>query len=497
MKGSQLRLRVLNSAEVNPDGEFVLYWMIAARRRHWNFALQRAVRRAKELERPLVILEALRCDYRWASDRIHRFVLQGMADNARSFSGSDASYYPYVETEVGAGRGLLKTLASRACLVVTDDFPAFFLPRMIESAASQVEVRMEAIDSNGLLPLDSSEKPFTTAFSYRAFLQKRVPEALEKAPKRDPLRGVRLPAWKAPSDLKRWPRASEELLEADEEVLARLPIDHDVKPLDLQGGASAGERLARSFVERKLGAYDEDRNHPDEGGSSGLSPYLHFGHVATHGLFELVSKHEDWSVDELSSDTGGKRSGYWGMSASAEAFLDQFLTWRELGYHFCRHVPDYDSYGSLPDWAQETLGEHAKDPREHLYDLEEFEGARTHDELWNAAQRQLVRDGTIHNYLRMLWGKKILEWTHSPQKALEIMIELNNKYALDGRNPNSYSGIFWTLGRFDRAWGPERRVFGKIRYMTSANTRRKVRLKEYLERYGEGTLFDAAADHSA
>jgi len=165
--------------------------------------------------------------------------------------------------------------------------------------------------------------------------------------------------------------------------------------------------------------------------------------------------------------------------------LDELITWREIGYNMCWQRDDYDQYDSLPNWAKQTLAEHADDERPELYDLDDFERARTHDPLWNAAQIQLVREGRIHNYLRMLWGKKILEWSASPQDALAIMIELNNKYALDGRNPNSYSGIFWVLGRYDRAWGPERPIFGKIRYMSSDSTARKVRVGNYLKQYAK------------
>ncbi len=159
------------------------------------------------------------------------------------------------------------------------------------------------------------------------------------------------------------------------------------------------------------------------------------------------------------------------------------MTWRELGFNLCAKRADYDRYESLPLWCRTTLEEHAGDRRSPAYSLAEFETAATHDPLWNAAQVQLVREGRIHNYLRMVWGKKILEWSASPRAALEIMIELNNKYALDGRDPNSYSGIFWILGRYDRAWGPVRPVFGKIRYMSSENTARKVRVKDYVARY--------------
>jgi deoxyribodipyrimidine photo-lyase len=180
--------------------------------------------------------------------------------------------------------------------------------------------------------------------------------------------------------------------------------------------------------------------------------------------------------------TGGRR-GWWGASANAEAFLDELITWRELGYNMCSHRADYDRYDSLPAWALATLEEHAHDPRPYLYDLGELEAAETHDPLWNAAQTQLVREGTIQSYLRMLWGKEILEWTRSPRDALARMVELNNKYALDGRDPSSYSGIFWVLGRYDRAWGPERPIFGKVRYMTSESTARKLRVADYVRRY--------------
>ncbi len=176
----------------------------------------------------------------------------------------------------------------------------------------------------------------------------------------------------------------------------------------------------------------------------------------------------------------GKREGWWGLPGPAEAFMDELFTWRELGYGFCHYRPDYDQYESLPDWARASLDAHADDPRPHRYELADLERAATHDPLWNAAQRQLVVEGRIHNYLRMLWGKKILEWSPSPRTALATLIELNNKYAVDGRDPNSYSGIFWTLGRFDRPWGPERPIFGVIRYMTSQSTARKFKVGDYL-----------------
>ncbi len=163
--------------------------------------------------------------------------------------------------------------------------------------------------------------------------------------------------------------------------------------------------------------------------------------------------------------------------------MDQVVTWREVGYNMAWQRRDHDRYDCLPAWCHATLEKHEKDKREHLYSLEEFETAQTHDELWNAAQNQLRIEGTIHNYLRMLWAKKVLEWTPNARTASEILVHLNNKYALDGRNPNSYSGIFWCFGRYDRPWAPERPIFGNIRYMSSDNTRRKVSVKDYLKRF--------------
>jgi deoxyribodipyrimidine photo-lyase len=160
------------------------------------------------------------------------------------------------------------------------------------------------------------------------------------------------------------------------------------------------------------------------------------------------------------------------------------VVWRELGFNCCHHRPhDYDRYDSLPAWARATLAKHARDQRPERYSFDQLAAAETCDPIWNAAQRELVQSGRIHNYLRMLWGKKVLEWSPSPEAALDTLIELNNRYALDGRDPNSYSGIFWCFGRYDRAWGPERPIFGTIRYMSSEATRRKLALQEYLERW--------------
>jgi deoxyribodipyrimidine photo-lyase len=506
--GRDLRLRVLRDEPERSDGDHVVYWMTAFRRLEWNFALDLAVARARDLERPLIILEGLRAGYRWASDRHHAFVLAGMEEHARRLEDSPVAYLPYVEPEPGAGRGLLEALAERACLVVTDDAPVFFLPRMLEAAAERIDGRLEAVDSCGLLPLAEVEQPYVSAYHFRRFLQKRLGEHLTRLPDPDPLgladradgerggmpefgggsppRGRLQPATIPKAILSRWPAADAALLAREPSELAVLPIDHGVVPSPMKGGAAEGRARLEAFLADALSRYGDERNEPDADAASGLSPWLHFGHLSVHEVFHRVAAEEGWSAARLGAEASGKRSGWWGMSASAEAFLDELVTWRELGFGFCRVVPDYDRYESLPDWAVETLAEHAADERPWLYELEEFDSAATHDELWNAAQRQLRVEGVVHNYLRMLWGKKILEWSASPREALEIMVELNNRYAIDGRDPNSYTGIMWILGRFDRGW-PERPVFGKVRSMSSDATRRKVSVERYLERWGGQT----------
>lgn len=474
------------------DGSFVLYWMTSARRVEWNFALDRAIAHAEELGRPLVILEALRVGYRWASDRIHRFVLEGMADNAARLRVAPVTYYPYVEPQVDAGKGLLRALASHACVVVTDDFPCFMIPAMTAAAASQLDVRMEAVDSNGLWPMRSGDRLFPSAHTFRRHLQKELATHLLETPRARPLARSKLPRLAAlpPEIVRRWPPAQlsgVDAVGATHTGLAGLPIDHGVAPVEqLRGGATSAAVRWRAFAGHALAQYDVNRNALDGSGVSGLSPYLHFGHISTHQIFDDLARREDWSMDRLAPKATGSREGWWGMSAPVEAFLDQIVTWRELGFNGCVFDAAYDRYDSLPGWAQATLRKHAGDARPWTYSQAEFEESATHDPLWNAAQRQLRRDGLIHNYLRMLWGKKILEWSDSPEQALEVMVHLNNKYALDGRDPNSYSGIFWTLGRYDRPWGPERAIFGTVRYMSSENTARKMRLNEYLARYGAG-----------
>ncbi|MBM76249.1 MAG: deoxyribodipyrimidine photolyase [Proteobacteria bacterium] len=479
-----LRIFKTNTHSCNPNGKFVLYWMIANRRLNWNFSLQHAIEEANRLNKPLLIFEPLRTQYRWASARTHRFIIEGMKDNQNQSILEGLSYFPYVESKPGDGQGLLETLAQQSALVVTDHFPCFFLPRMVRAAANKINVRLEAVDSNGIYPLADATRDFTTAASFRRHLQKRLPSFLSDMPLSTPsnlLKTKDLIHLNSIHD--KWPKADLNSLLATE-GLKHLPINHNIPPIHICGGSKTAEKTALSFFQNQYLQYHTDRNQIMNSAASGLSAYLHFGHISTHQLVQSIFDSEAWNINHLAKKPNGSREGWWGMSPHAEAFLDQLITWRELGYQFTHRNPDnYFKLSSLPQWALKSIEEHKNDPRPITYTYQELDQAQTHDVVWNAAQNQLKREGIIHNYVRMLWAKKVYEWSDSAEIALERLIELNNTYAIDGRNPNSYSGIFWTFGRFDRAWGPVRSIFGKLRYMSSDSTARKLKIKPYLERY--------------
>ena len=477
------RLQPQNDRPIRPDREFVLYWMTSARRLHGNFALQRAVQHATTLQKPLVILEALRCGYPHANDRLHAFVLQGMREHAAALA-KGVRYYPYVEPAAGAGKGLLAALASHAAVVVTDWYPAFFLPRMIASAAKQVDCALEAIDTNGLLPVAAAGRAIPMAHGFRAHLQRSLREQLRHWPEKNPLEGLpdARPAKIDAAITARWPSATAAVLRG--ETLAEFPIDHAVRPVAIAGGTAAARARLDDFVTQKLANYADGHNQPEQDFTSRLSPWLHFGHISAHEVFERVMSREKWTSRKLGTGARGAREGWWNTSASAESFLDELITWRELAFNTAAFLPGFDRYDTLPGWARQTLDAHRGDRRQHVYTLEQFENAATHDPLWNAVQRQLTRDGWFHGYMRMLWGKKILEWTPCPQDALAVMEHLMNKYSLDGRDPNSWAGFAWVLGRYDRPW-PEREIFGQVRYMSSANTARKLRTKNYVQTYAD------------
>ncbi|MBJ24043.1 MAG: deoxyribodipyrimidine photolyase [Euryarchaeota archaeon] len=494
---SSQRITNLNDEKINSNGKFVLYCMISTRRLKWNFGLKFAVEKAKELKKPLIVIESLNIDHKWASDRIHNFVINGMLNNRTDFEDTPITYIPFVETKINQGKGLLKNLSDLSSLVIIDDFPTYLPKIVVNRIAPKLPVMTIAVDSNGILPMKLAGKECTTAHSFRRFTHKNLLLFIENEIFKD-----KMPNMKGLEKL-----SNDELNEIFRDIdfettplewlwrasqpddiginaLSSIDIDHEVYPVNsLIGGSNNAMEKMNSFIDNKLDNYSEDRNKPSKKATSGLSPWLHFGHISTHEIvFNILTK-EKWDPSLINEDRIGSRYGWWGLSESAEEYLDQLITWRELGFNFAYFRKDHTNWTSLPKWAQESLEKHSLDYKEETYTFEDLEASKTSDPIWNAAQNQLIREGIIQNYLRMLWGKKILQWAPDAKTAMNWMIKLNDRWALDGRDPNSYTGIFWVLGRHDRAWF-ERPIFGKIRYMTSNSTKRKYKLDEYLKTYG-------------
>jgi len=477
---SDSRLRPVNDRPIAAGGDYVLYWMQMARRFHRNHALDHALREARRLGKPLVVYEGLRLDYPWASARLHRFVLEGMQGNAAAAGRLGLTYWPWVERKRGEGRGLLAGLAARAALVVTDDFPCFIVPDQTAALAARATVAVVAVDGNSVVPVSRLGPPVSAAAHLRPRIHRAFGEAWEHRAAARP-RAARDGAAPAP------PFEPADLRDLDT-LLAELPLDRSVAPVaSTPGGEPAARRRLADFVAHRLRGTAERRSHPAppaHGHQSGLGPYLHFGHIAITEVVEAVlASTGDWSPAVLDGHAVGRRQGFFCRDADVNAFLDEAITWRDLGlhWHWTRRSDAASLERALPAWARATLGAHAGDRRRHVYSLEEWEAGATHDPLWNAAQRELVTTGTIHSYLRMLWGKKVLEWSRTPEEAYATLEHLNNRYALDGRDPNSYTGILWCFGLFDRPWPPERPVYGSVRYMSSENTAKKFKLGPYLD----------------
>ena len=478
---NQARLVRLNDKPTVRSGEFVLYWMQMQRRLSHNHALDYALKCARELGKPLVIYEGLRLDYPWASARFHQFIVEGMKDNAVTARKRGLTYWPFVETPAQPARGLLTRIASRAALVVTDDFPCFIIPGQSASLARRTDCAVIAVDSNSVVPLRLLGAAPYAAAHLRPRIHKAFAEAFEQCSVAKPKSaGKDSPSIDPGFELAR--------LENPSRLVSTLPIDQTVRAVSEKvGGTTAARAQLKAFLKKGLPIYSDHRSDPAPPSAfhgSGLSPYLHFGHI---GIEEVASSVFDltggYAPARLQLEFRGKREGFFGEDKNVNSFLDEALTWRDVGYvwHVHRREDTHSLQSALPVWALATLNAHAGDRREFAYDLPAWEGARTHDPLWNAAQTELVATGGIHNYLRMLWGKKVIEWSPSPEEAYQTLVHLNNKYALDGRNPNSYTGILWCFGLFDRPWAPQRNAFGQIRYMSSGNTAKKFKLGPYLD----------------
>ncbi len=449
------RVVALNDKPVNRGARYVLYWMQMFKRVDNNHALIWAIRKANELKLPLVVYEGLKYYYPWASDRLHTFILEGVEEKLREFERLGIRYIFYLQKDASSPRNTVASLAKDAALIVTDEFPCFIIPEHNRRIAERAEIAVHAVDSNGIIPMSKFDKEEYAAYTIRPKINRLLDNYLKPLP------------------LETVERSSigidigdrfETTVTADTiaQLVAECDIDHSVAPSPIyHGGAVNGRAKLGRFVTDILCNYETGRSKPDRDGSSRLSAYLHFGFLSP---LEIALAVRDTDAPQGSKD----------------AYLEELIVRRELSYNMTRHNPNYDSLKALPPWVQKTMREHATDERQFTYKLEQLENGKTHDELWNAAQREMVATGEMHNYVRMLWGKNVIAWSPSYEVAFETLVHLNNKYCLDGRNPNSYAGILWCFGKHDRPW-MERPVFGTIRYMTSGSTGKKFDSKKYIE----------------
>ncbi|MCX6620884.1 MAG: deoxyribodipyrimidine photo-lyase [Acidobacteria bacterium] len=457
------RVTLLNDAPLRREARYVLYWAQMNRRANSNHALAFAARLANEQQLPLLVYEGLTCSYPYASDRLHTFVLEGVAETAKRVRKLGAGYVFYLRKTRRDANDILYRLAASAAAVVTDDYPVFLAPAHNRVVPERVGIPYYAVDSSCIVPMRLFEKREYAAYTIRPKIQKVLAGYLE------PVEPIRLK--------RRFHSAVPEFhTEVTKENLAGLvaacEIDHGVKPsLGFRGGSGQAELMLSRFLEQRLRRYAKEKNEPSAHATSELSPYLHFGNISS---LEIALRTMEYAAEH---------------KLIAEEFLEELIVRRELAFNFTRHTPEHRSLAALPDWVSKTLAEHAGDDRPFLYTGEEFERAETHDAPWNATQRELLLRGKIHGYYRMYWGKKIIEWARSYEEALEVMIHLHDKYALDGRDPATYTNILWCFGLHDRPWF-ERPVFGKIRWMSGDGMRRKtdvdayLRQAEYMERTG-------------
>ncbi len=451
------RVRALsNVAEPRRSAGFVLYWMQMYRRPDDNAALAYAIEQANDLGLPCVVYEALRPDYPFASDRFHTFVLESACDVAAGLASRGLRHAFFLPRTAEEARGVLAKLAARAALVVTDDFPSFVVPEQSAALAGRVTCPMFAVDDCAVVPLALFPKEEVAARTLRPKMKRlldawREPLA-EPAPRVAPPSKLDLPFEPVVLERSHVPG-----------LVATCAIDHSVPPVaELPGGALAADARARRFVATKLAAYAVDRNDPSRDGTSGLSAYLHFGMLSARKLLSLAHEAHDVSPEGVS------------------AFIEQLLVRRGLAYTFARNNPRHREFAAIPTWARKTLADHASDPRPADVTLEDLTLARSPDPLWNAAQLELRARGVIHGYARMLWGKLPIAWMKEPEAVHAALVHLNDRFALDGRDPDSYANIAWCFGLHDRPY-PSRPIFGTVRSMTSASARRKLDFEDYIE----------------
>jgi deoxyribodipyrimidine photo-lyase len=463
------RVRALNDAKPRAGGAYVLYWAQMNRRAESNHAFAFAVETANANGLPVLVYEGLTCTYLRANDRMHTFVLQGVPDNAGLFRRLNAGYFFYLRARREDANDVLYRLAARAFCVITDDYPTFIAAGHNRSVPGRIGVACYAVDSSCIVPMSVHEKRAYGAYTIRPKIKRELPRYLkpvEKPALRQRWRDELLPA-------ELLALRTEVAEEAIPGLVASCEIDHRVAPsISFDGGSKAASKHLQAFLEGKLVCYARESNQPSKRATSGLSAYLHFGHISALEVALAVKAHA--AEHKLIADE----------------FLEQLIVRRELAFNFARFAGDVESLGEVPEWCRRTMRKHASDARPYLYTAEQLTRGETHDALWNAAQKELLIRGTIHGYYRMYWGKKIIEWSPSYEEALRSMLDLHDVYALDGRDPNTYTNILWLFGLHDRPW-TERPVFGQLRYMSHDGMKRKtdtaayIREIAYLEKTGK------------
>ena len=449
------RVRLLNDRPLRANAKYILYWAQMNRRVDSNHALQFAVELANEHGLPLLVYEGLTCWYPYASDRLHTFILEGVPPTERRLRQLGIGYVFHLRRTRSDRDDILYQLAHDAAAIVTDDYPAFIARWHNARVPGKIGIAYFAVDSSCIVPMRCFEKREYGAYTIRSKIKKLLPRYLVET------LGVRV--------RHKYKGAASEFHTSvtDSNIPALVKsceIDHSVRPSpEFHGGSDEAAKRLKRFLRDRLRIYSDQHNEPSSHARSELSPYLHFGHISS---LEIALDVREYAAEH---------------KLIADEFLEELIVRRELAFNFARFTDNFESLSSLPNWARETLAKHARDRRDPMYTRDEFERARTHDPLWNAAQNELLIFGEIHGYYRMYWGKKIIEWSHSPEDALATMIYLNDRYALDGRDPNGYANMLWCFGLHDRPW-PERPIFGKVRYMSYEGMRRKTEVDAYIRR---------------
>ena len=447
-----MRVTIRRDGPPKPKGKCVVYWMQRAERGLNNPAVDVAVDAANALGLPLIVYFSAISNFPNANLRHYVFLNQGLPDIEADLAERNITFIVRRAPDNSLD-ALLEEV--NAALLIGDENPCREPERWRRVIAKRLKIPFWTVDADVVVPIKLFPKAQYGAYVLRPKLYRELSNYLRplKNPKADH-------AWKRPKTFASFP--------VDSDITEGWKsFDRSVGPVEsFHGGSQAGRKRLQYFVKHLLKDYDERRNQPEVDGTSRLSPYLHFGHV---GPLEIA----------LAVDDAAKKNPT--LQKARESFFNELIIWRELAVNFVRYTPNYDSVECAENWAHESLSEHASDKRDWIYTLEQMERGETHDDLWNAAQLQMVHYGWMHNYLRMYWAKKILEWSPDPARAFEYSVALNDRYELDGRDPNGYAGIAWAIvGKHDRPWF-DRPIFGKVRYMSGASTGKKFDSKGYIE----------------